>query len=70
MNILIEYFVDSGYDADDLREFLGIAKAASFIHRLCSGNPSKIENNNFLVHVEEFIRDNIESFTKIQLVRL
>lgn len=40
------------------------------IHRLCVSHPEKIQNNNFLVHVEEFIRENLGKMSKLQLLRL
>jgi hypothetical protein len=65
MDLIITYIVDKGVDAEDFANILGITKACSFIHRLCVNNPDKIENNNFLVHVEEFIRENLESFSQL-----
>jgi hypothetical protein len=35
MELLINYLVDQGYDAEDFTNILGIAKGSSIIHRLC-----------------------------------
>ena len=70
MELLINYLVDQGYDAEDFTSILGIPKSCSLIHRLCVSYPDQIENNNFLVHVDEFIRDNIKNLSKLQLLRL
>ena len=32
--------------------------------------PDKIQNNNFLVHVDDFIRENLAAMSKLQLLRL
>jgi hypothetical protein len=65
MEVFISYLVEQGYDAEDFANILGVSKASSLIHRLCIGEPDKITNNNFLVHVEEFIRENLKQFTKL-----
>lgn len=65
MELLINYIVDQGYDAEDFTSILGISKASSLIHRLCWVHAGKIANNNFLVHVEEFIRENLTHFSKL-----
>ena len=35
MELLINYLVDQGYDAEDFVNILGIPKSCSLIHRLC-----------------------------------
>ena len=70
MELLINYLVDQGYDAEDFANILGIPKACSLIHRLCVSAPDKIQNNNFLVHVDDFIRENLPAMSKLQLLRL
>lgn len=65
MEALINYIVDQGYDADDFTNVLGVPKASSMIHRLCVNNSDKITNNNFLVHVEEFIRENLTQMSTL-----
>jgi hypothetical protein len=70
MNMIITYMVEQGYDADDYASLLGLSKASSLIHRLCVSNADKITNVNFQVHLEEFVRNNMKSLTKMQLLRL
>lgn len=49
---------------------MGLAKGVGLIFRLCDADPKAITSPNFLVHLEEFITENIESFTRLQLQRL
>ncbi len=70
MTGIIEYFTDSGYDADDLTTQLGLTKATSFLHRLLFNHADKVDNPNFIVQLEDFIRSNLQHFNLLQLVRM
>jgi hypothetical protein len=67
---LVNYLVDLGYDADDLTANLGLKKSTGLIYRLFIQDPAAINNPNFLVHVEDFIRSNLKALSGLQLTRL
>lgn len=66
-NLFVDYLVNKGYDADDYANILGLAKGTSLIHRLCCANEvgNKIKSTHFIVHIEEFIRENLKKFTAV-----
>jgi len=68
-NKVIDYLVDKGYDEDDMREVLGLQRGSKLVLFLLKGN-TNLQNNNFLVHVESFIQDNLKQFKLKQLDRL
>jgi hypothetical protein len=57
----IDYVVECGYDHEEYVSILGLTKAVNFLHRLVLVNP-KFNNPNFLVHMEEFIKENFNDF--------
>ena len=65
MKGIIEYFIECGYDADDLISQLGLTKATSFLHRLLFNHADKVENPNFLVQLEDFIRGNLKKMNML-----
>ena len=72
MKGLVSYFIDLGYDAEDLMQNLGLTKSVSFLHRLLYNHADKLEEHspNFLVQLEDFIRGNLKQMNKLQLVRM
>lgn len=64
INMIIDYVVDKGYDGEDFAKQLGLARGTSLICRLLSVEPNKIQSPNFIVHVEDFVRDNLTTFTR------
>lgn len=62
-NQIVNYLVDRGYDADDYNEILGVKSGLNLIYRIVKMNP-KLTNNNFIVHIQDFIERNIEQFGK------
>lgn len=69
-NMLIDYLVNNGFDAEDFAKQLGLPRATSLLCRLCPSPDIHIKNPNFLVHIEDFILQNIPLFTRHQLIRL
>ena len=57
---MIDYFVEQGYDDEDLVEILGINKGTKFINALLLNNYD-MTNNNFLMHFDGFLHKTIES---------
>ena len=67
MKGLVSYFIDLGYDAEDLLQSLGLTKSVSFLHRLLFNHADKLEEHspNFLVQLEDFIRGNLKQMNKL-----
>lgn len=63
-NMLVDYIVDNGYDAEDLAKQVGLPKATSLLCRLCCVEGTTIKNQNFIVHLEDFIVENLAQFTR------
>lgn len=58
---IADYMVERGYDDEDLAA-LGVNRGASLVYNLVIANP-QLNNLNFIVHVQNFVRENIDEFS-------
>lgn len=74
VNLIVDYIVNKGYDSEDYAAVLGLARATSLLHRLTASSTevdaNKIKSMHFVVHFEDFVRDNLKRFSPMQLQRL
>ena len=71
--VLVEYIVRRGYDAEDLETMSskegGFRRAVHFIQLIADTAPN-LKNKHFLNHVETFVKNNMDDMPVIQLLKL
>ena len=71
--MFVDYFVNKGYDHEDMAQSLGVARSVNLMYRVVealSARKQTVTNVNFIVHMDQFIRTNMGQFNILQLHRL